>query len=192
MPFRNLVSWNTEPHPRLLGYSVTTPSGPTFTASSSVFYDPYSFGTYASAEAATYTVSPIISTAGPQPPADDIPTPVLIRVAVWPINTAAVRLCTFSGNVTSLGVMPELRTRVRFMPYSSDMPLMANSSYMNADEVTVITNYRGDFTAYLPNNTPVLIHIPEAEIAGRIIIPDGSTANLSDLAFTPVTLHRNN
>lgn len=190
MTVKNLLIWNSNPHPRLTGYTVTPSSGGTFSVPSNMFVDPQVFADEAAAAAVIYTVSAVTGSAGPKPEDYMIPEPPTLRVQTWPIPD--LPLCALSGNITNVSAFLELRSEVRFSPMFRDIPLLGPAGYIGSDSVSVFTNYRGDFLVYLIQGIPVLIHMPNVASAARVFIPQDSTANLKDLPIEPHVLYRNN
>lgn len=191
MPVRNLLTWSSNPHHRLSGYTVTPSTGGSFVAKSNMFLDPQTFADEAAASAVTYGVSAITVSFGPNPEDYLIPDPTSPKVAVWPIPTTTP-LCLLSGNVANVSGFLELRTQVRFTPYVLDLPLLGPAGYIGTDSVMVFTNYRGDFQVYLTQSIPVLIHLPGATSAGRFIVPEETTADLKNIPLESIVLYRNN
>lgn len=190
MTVKNLLVWNADPHPRLTGYIVTPSSGGSFTVPSNMFVDPQTFADDTAAAAVTYGVNALKGDSGPKPEDYLIPDAPPLRIQTWPIPD--LPLCALSGNITNVSAFLELRSEVRFSPFSRDIPLLGPAGYIGCDSVSVFTNYRGDFLVYLIRSIPVLIHIPNAASAARFYVPEDAAANLKDLAIEPYILYRNN
>ena len=190
MTVKNLLIWNSNPHPRLTGYTVTPSSGGTFTVPSNMFVDPQVFANEAAAASVTYAVTAITGSVGPQPEDYLIPEPPVLRIQTWPIPN--LPLCAVSGNITNVSAFLEFRSEVRFSPVSRDIPLLGPAGYIGGDSVSVFTNYRGDFLVYLIQSIPVLIHVPNAATAARIFVPENATADLKNLPIESLILYRNN
>lgn len=191
MPVKNLVTWSSNPHHRLSGYTVIPSSGGTFVVKSTMFLDPQVFADEDAAAGVVYSVTPNITSAGLTPEEYMTPETVTARVSTWPIPTTTP-LCCVTGNVSNLSGFSELRTQVRFSPYVLDLPLLGPGGFIGTDAVTVYTNYRGDFQVYLTQTIPVLIHLPGATSAGRFIVPEETQVDLRTIPLEPIVLYRNN
>lgn len=191
MPVKNLITWTSDPSPKLAGYTVTPSTGGSFVVKSTMFVDPQVFADETTAAAVTYGVSPITGSPGLNVEDYLVPTTPTIRVSTWQIPTTTP-LCMLSGNVSNVSGFLELRTAVRFSPYVLDLPLLGPSGYIGTDTVSVYTNYRGDFQVYLTQNIPVLVHLPGATSAGRFVVPEETTADLKNIPLETIILYRNN
>lgn len=191
MPVRNLLTWSSNPHHRLSGYTVTPSTGGSFIVKSSMFLDPQTFADETAAAAVTYGVSANTVSSGPTPEDYMTPDQPAIRISTWPIPTTTP-LCCVTGNVANLSGFLELRTQVRFSPYVFDLPLLGPAGYIGTDTVAVYTNYRGDFQVYLTQNIPVLVHLPGSTSAGRFIVPEETTADIKNIPLESIVLYRNN
>ena len=138
MSHRNLLMWNPDLRPQLLGYDVY--DGTTTTrVSSNAFYDPTAFATIDDARAAVYTVTAVTTTDEGSPIDTDFDAygTVGLDVSRWSWDTSVIDLCMLTGKLMSASgtVFEPVEIRVSLHPY--DLPVLVPSfGYLTADEVS--------------------------------------------------------
>lgn len=194
MGIRNLLVWNPNPHPNLVGYDVVINAGGTTTVPSNVFLDPAVYADEDTADAILYSVSANVNLSkGLSLSDDEIPDSPTLRIQRWTLDDSKYPLCLVSGQLLNLIGTVLVRPEIRVWGYWEDTPVLAPAGgYMLGGDVSIYGNYRGEFQIPLVQEVQVMLHIPEAHLHGRFVVPAETTADLKDIGFEPVELYRNN
>lgn len=194
MGIKNLLVWNPDPHPNLVGYDVAINAGGPTTVPSNVFIDTAAHANQTVADAIVYSVTANVDlTKGPSVREEEIPDAPVLRVSRISFDETKFKFCLVSGClVTIAGVVP-IRPEIRVSVEWRDTPHLAvNGGYLLGDDVSFFANAQGNFAIPLIQETQAFLHIPAAHLHGKFVVPAADTMDLKDIGLEPVDLFRNN
>lgn len=192
MSIKNVLTWNPDPHPNLIGYDVTVNAGAATRVPSNVFVDPANYGNVATADAIVYSVTAVRDTTrGRTIDSTEAPDAVTLRVSRWPIDGANFPICVVSGSLRTIAGVVPIRPEIRASLFWSDVPFAVAGGYILGDDVSFYANSEGSFEIPMIQETRAFLHIPAAHIHGIVVVPASETANLVDLDIETVDILRN-
>ena len=187
MSYFNILYWEPDHSPDLEGYSVLY--GPTSQTPSEMFADPNGYGSLAAAKSVQYSIASIRDSKLGFKEEDIKPARGIIRVHRF---YSQKPMCLVRGVLTDVSGRGH-RIKIRAQIHPIDSPFSGTAGQFTVtSEVTVLSNCVGEWALPLIQNALVTLHIPEAQVSHRFIVPSSTEASITDIDLSPVELFRNN